>query len=210
MDNELQTSFIPKKPAVDERTSKVRSTNIFSFLATIIFFASIITAGGLYFYSGILTSQITDMEQSLDKSKSAFEPSLIANLQSLDKKLSSAKEILLNHVTVSPIFKSLEELTLKSIRFTKFTYAFMNDTVPASPKASPAGSKIQVKMSGQTLRGYTPIALESNKLSENKYIKDIVFSNLTLLPSGGVSFDLDFNIDSNFILFEKNVNQSAI
>ena len=199
MDNELQTSFIPKKPAIVERTTSVRSTNIFGFLATIIFFASIVAAGGLYFYKGILTSQISDMSQSLERSKAAFEPSLISSLQILDKRLSSSKEILSSHVTVSPIFKSLEELTLKSIRFTKFTYAL----------STTGTSKIAVKMSGQTSSGYTPIALQSNKLSENKYVKDIVFSNLTLLQNGGVSFDLDFNVDSNFILFEKNINQSA-
>ncbi len=200
MPPEIQTSFIPKKPVTEERVSQTRSFNILGFLAIIIFFASVAAAGGFYFYKTILSNQITDMSQSLERSKAAFEPSLISDLSSLDKRLNSSKEVLGGHIAVSPIFKSLEQLTLKSIRFTKFSYALSQD----------GSKKIEIKMSGQTApsKGYYPIALQSNKLSENKYVEDIVFSNLSLTQGGGVSFDLTFSVSPEFMLYEKDISKN--
>lgn len=195
--NTPQTSFIPKQPLVETSVAPTRSFNLVNFLATIIFVGSLAAAGGLYFYQGVLTTNIAEMNISLERSKAAFEPGLIADLQVLDKRLNSSKEILGNHTTVSPVFQALESLTLKSVRFTKFSYE-------ASKEDS---QKIEVKMTGQTSAsgGYRSIALQSNKLAENKYFQDIIFSNLTLTQSGGVSFDLTFTVDQNLLSFEKNV-----
>ena len=195
--NQVQTSFIPKKPLTEERAPKARSFSLVNFVSIVIFLGSLIAAGGLYFYKGILESSIQDMNISLTKAKAAFEPGLITDLQVLDKRLNSSKEILSKHISISPIFRSLESLTLKSVRFSKFAYEIPNDK----------DRKIEVKMSGQTSPqgGYRSIALESNKLAENKYFTDIIFSNLSLTQSGGVSFDLTFSVDLNFLNFEKSV-----
>jgi hypothetical protein len=196
--NTVQTSFIPKKPLTEERAPAARSVSLLNFLSVFIFLASLLAAGGLFFYRGILQSSISDMEASLARSKASFEPGLISDLQTLDKRLNSANEVLDNHIAVSPIFLSLNALTLKSVRFTKFDYEIASDS----------SSSITVKMSGETApgpQGYTSIALESNKLAENKYFKDITFSNLTLTQAGGVSFDLTFTVDRNFLMFEKNI-----
>ena len=202
--NTPQTSFIPKQPLIEERASTARSFNLVNFLAIVIFIASLVAAGGLYFYKGILNTSLEAMNDSLTRSKASFEPGLITDLQVLDKRLNSSKEILSNHLAISPIFKSIEQLTLKSVRFTKFSYELSKDTATGVATASKI---FQVKMSGQTSAagGYRSIALESNKLAENKYFKDIVFSNLALTQTGGVSFDLTFTVDSTFLTFEKNI-----
>lgn len=195
--NTPQTSFIPKQPLVETSAPTARSFNLANFLTTIVFISSLVAAGGLYFYKGVLTSDITEMNKSLERSKAAFEPGLINDLQVLDKRLNSSKEILSKHTAVSPVFDALQELTLKSVRFTKFSYE--------GSKAD--AKKIEVKMSGQTSAtgGYRSIALQSNKLAENKYFQDIIFSNLTLTQSGGVSFDLTFTVDENLLNFENNI-----
>src|SRR3990172_1082631 len=192
-----QTSFIPKQLVREEKAINVRSFSLINFVVTIIFFSSLAAAAGLYFYKGILESSIQDMNISLTRAKAKFEPGLITDLQVLDKRLNSSKEILSKHISISPIFRSLESLTLKSVRFSKFAYEIPNDK----------DRKIEVKMSGQTSPqgGYRSIALESNKLAENKYFTDIIFSNLSLTQSGGVSFDLTFSVDLNFLNFEKSV-----
>ena len=196
--NTPQTSFIPKQPIREEKAaSSSRSFSLVNFLAIIIFFGSLAAAGGIYFYKGILDTKLKEMADSLARSRAAFEPGLIADLQVLDKRLNSSKEILGNHIALSPIFRSIESLTLKSVRFSKFAYEISKDNA----------KKIDVKMSGQTSGqgGYRSIALQSNKLAENKYFEDIIFSNLSLTQIGGVSFDLTFSVDPIFVDFEKTV-----
>jgi hypothetical protein len=196
--NQPQTSFIPKQPIREEKavSTSSRSFSLVNFIAIVVFFGSLAAGGGLYFYKGIIQTNIQAMNVSLTKAKAAFEPGLITDLQVLDKRLNSSKEILGNHISISPIFRSIESLTLKSVRFSKFSYEIPKDT-----------KKIEVTMSGQTSGqgGYRSIALQSNKLAENKYFEDIIFSNLSLTQTGGVSFDLTFTVDPNFVDFEKTV-----
>lgn len=200
MDNNFQTSFIPKKPLAEERVPREKSVNIFSFLATIIFFTSLVTAGGVYFYKIVLTKQVATMSDQLNIAKEAYDPNLITELQNLDKRINASEEILSNHIALSPLFKSLQQLTLKTIRFTKFDYSVSTEN----------SSNINVKMTGTTRgNGYEPIALQAELLKKNKYIKDPVFSNLNLDDRGGVTFDLVFTVDRSFLSYTSGINQTV-
>jgi hypothetical protein len=187
--SEFQTSFIPKKPLAEERApaAPTRRYGLLSLIATIIFFATIAAAGGVYLYRVSLASQVAELSASLDRARAAFEPSLVETLTTLDKRLSASAEVLAGHTTVSPVFQSLEDLTLKSVRFTKFAYEIPEDT-----------KLMTVTMSG-TARSYTSIALESDMLGRNKYFQDVVFSNLQLDSAGNVGFDLEFTVDPAFL-----------
>jgi hypothetical protein len=199
MEQDFQTAFIPKKPLTEERTEAPRTVNVFSLVATIIFIASLASAGGAFFYKFYLGKSVEAETASLNRAKAAFEPTLIIEMKTLDRRITSANEILNNHITVSPILKSLQSLTLKSIQFTKFDYA-----------VDPATKNINIKLSGVTspAGSYTSIALQSDKLGENKYFQDPVFSNLNLNEKGGVTFDLSFTVDKSFLLYADNLNKS--
>jgi hypothetical protein len=195
---DFQTSFIPKKPLAEERApAPVRRNGLLSLISTILFFATLAAAGGVYLYQVSLNNQVKSLSASLDIAKNEFEPSLIDTLQTLDKRLTASGQVLANHVTVSPIFLSLENLTLKSVRFTKFNYEIPTDT-----------KVMTVKMSG-TARSYTSIALQSDQLGQNKYFQDVVFSNLQLDAAGNVNFDLAFTIDPAFLNY-KNVASTTV
>ncbi len=127
MDQNFQTSFIPKKPLAEERVVRTRSVNIFNLLAGAIFFCAIIVAGGTYFYKYTLTKSVADKKTQLEAISGRFEPATIVDLKNLDKRLRSANEILANHVIISPIFESLQDQTLKSIGYTKFDYKILKD-----------------------------------------------------------------------------------
>ncbi len=198
MDDNFQTSFIPKKPLAEERVIQERPVSIFSLVATIAFFVTLISAGGVYFYKITLTNQVASQTASLERAKAAFEPSLVETLQTLDKRINASKEILANHITASPILKSLEDLTLKSVRFTKFDYEISKD----------GGTKIDVTMTGQA-RSYTSIALQSDMLGQNKYIKNVVFSNLVLDAQGNVGFDLKFSVDPAFVMYGSTISNAT-
>ena len=200
MDKDFQTSFIPKKSLAEERVVTRRPASLLVFLGTLIFFASLASAGGVYFYRASLMKKVDSMASQLEKARARFEPSLITDLETLDRRLGAADNVLSNHIVVSPIFETLQALTLKTIRYTSMTYEVMNED----------GESIRVSLRGQSSSGYTPIALQSDMFLQNKYIKDPLFSNLLVDASGRVNFDLEFTVDPTYLSYVESVNRAAV
>jgi hypothetical protein len=178
MEPNFQTSFIPKKPIVKERAVAARPVGILLLASIFILFVVLLGTGGLYFYKGVVAKNIADMENTLVLAKNRFEPSKITELQTLDKRLRASTEILSKHITVTPVFTALNDLTMKTVRYTKFSYDLGTDK----------NSTVNIKISGQAI-GYRSIALQSDLLGTNKSFIDPVFSNLTLDNSGNVLFE---------------------
>jgi len=192
MEQNFQTSFIPKKPILREEAVASRPVSIFLVISLFIFFTTLLAIGGLYFYKTMVAKKILDLENTLNLAKNRFEPSKITELQVLDKRLMAASEILSKHVTVLPIFKALEQLTMKTVRFTKFDYSLGTEE----------RATINVKMSGVAI-GYRSIALQSDLFAKNKNLIDPIFSNLTLDNNGNVVFDLEFSVEPNFVNYQQ-------
>src|SRR3989338_2128197 len=187
MEQNFQTSFIPKKPMIEERTITSRPISFLTVVSVVIFFTVIIATGALYFYDKVLAKNITKMENDLNLAKNRFEPSKIIQLQVLDKRLRASSEILSKHIAISPIFEALQSITLKTVSYTKFSYDFDDSK----------NAKIKVKMNGIAI-GYRSVAFQSDLFAKNKYLIDPVFSNLLLDDKGNVLFDLEFSVDPTF------------
>ncbi|MDP9249369.1 MAG: hypothetical protein M3M85_02595 [bacterium] len=197
MEQNFQTSFIPKKPIIKERVVSSRPVGPVVIIALFILFTVLLATGGLYFYKGLTTKNIETMKDNLKKAQSRFEPSKITELQTLDKRLRAASEVLSDHIAVTPIFSALERVTMKTVRFTSFSYIRDEDQ----------NAPIKVTMTGQA-RGYRDVALQSDLFTKDKNFIDPVFSNLTLDQSGNVLFDLDFSVDAGFLRY-KNIVAEA-
>ncbi len=196
MDTNFQTSFIPKKPLAEERVVAPKHTSLFAFVATLVFFAALAAAGAVYFYKASLEKDIVSMDAQLAAARNAFEPSLITTLKTLDRRMTDANLLLTNHVAVSPIFAALQQHTLKSIQFTKFSYSTEAD--PSAP--------VTVRMSGKA-RDYASIALQSDSFAKNRNIHNSIFSNLTLDQTTGlVGFDLVFTVDAELVRFMSHLD----
>lgn len=194
MDQSFQTSFIPKKPIVKERVTSSRPLGILFIISLFILFAVLLATGGFYFYKGIIAKQITQKQIDLNLAKNRFEPSKITELQVLDKRLRASSEILSKHITVTPIFSALESLTMKTVRYTKFSYDFTTDK----------NIMINIKISGVAI-GYRSVALQSDLFAKNRNLIDPIFSNLTLDNSGNVLFDLEFSVDPSFVNYKQTL-----
>lgn len=188
MEPNFQTSFIPKKPIVRDTIRTPHTIGLLTVIAIFVLFAVAAGTGALFFYKGIQTKKIATMKNNLDLAKSRFEPAKIEELQRLDKRLNASNKILAKHIAVTPIFQGLQAITMKSVRFTKFSYTIGEEK----------NAKINVKMSGITL-GYSFLALQSDLFAQNKNFIDPVFSNLALNEAGNVTFDLDFFVDPSFV-----------
>jgi len=194
MEQNFQTSFIPKKPIVQDRVVAPRPVGSFAVISIFVLFSMLLATVGLYLYKGITIKSVEQMKNTLNLAKNRFEPSKINELQVLDKRLRASSEILSKHVAITPIFEALEELTLKTVRYTKFSYSVGDE----------ASARVVVKMSGVAV-GYRSVALQSDLFTKNKNLIDPVFSNLTLDDKGSVLFDLEFSVDSNFINYKQTL-----
>jgi hypothetical protein len=158
----------------------------------------LLASAGLYFYKGILNKNISQMKTDLELAKSRFEPSKISELQLLDRRLHAANAVFSNHISVTPIFQALESITMKTVRYTDFTYSF-----DAMDKG-----KLNIMLKG-TAVGYRSVALQSDLFTANKNLIDPVFSNLTLDDKGNVNFDLQFSVDSSFVNYKQTLKTES-
>jgi hypothetical protein len=192
MEANFQTSFIPKKPMIEERVKTTRSVGFLGIIAIFILFTVCIATVALYFYKGIVTKNITAMQNNLNLARNRFEPARIAELQVLDKRLRASTEILSKHIAITPIFEILQSVTMKTVRYTKFGYSVGDEK----------DAKVVIKMSGIAV-GYRSVALQADLFAKNKNLIDPVFSNLNLDDKGNVVFDLDFSVEPSLVNFKQ-------
>lgn len=191
MEKDFQTSFIPKQAVVTETAMVPRGTSLLTIISIVIFLTMVVASGGLWFYKNLTVKSIEKMNTDLDLAKNRFEPAKIVQLEVLNRRLHAASLVLSRHIAVSPIFEQLQTVTMKTVRFTRFTYTLTDGPTP----------KVLVSMSGEGV-GYRSIALQSDLFSQNKYFIDPIFSNLTLDSKGNVRFDLDFAVEPTFVNYQ--------
>lgn len=201
MENSFQTSFIPKKPIIENGLSsgggrRDRTTSIsmvFSLSLLIIMAAS---TGGLYFYKGYLQKNKEQLSSSLFKVRDSFDKDTITELEMYDKRTTVAKVILDRHIVMSPVFEVINELTLSSVQYTKFSQERKEDV-------------FSVRMSG-VARDYKSIALQADVFNTGKgqMFKDLIFSNLTKNKNNYVTFDLEFTVDPALLSYSNNITSA--
>ncbi len=193
-----QTSFIPRKTLGRESSIREKPVSIFLVIATFVFIVALLGSSGVFLYKYILTQNIASSGKYLDQRKAALEPATINDLIRTDKRLRVANQLLGGHIVTTPVFILLEDLTLQTVRFTRFEYINVNSSGPPT-----------VKVSGQA-RSYGSVALQADLLNGNKqFIKSAVFSNLNLDDKGNVTFDAMITLDPDLTNYKKALARTA-
>jgi hypothetical protein len=190
MEPKFQSSFIPKGPLATPGAgpaSKVKQSGLFGLFCLFVFMLSLIGSVGIFGYNWYLGSKITKMGNDLQDARAAFEPETIRELTRLDARIVGTKDLLAQHSVLTPLFDFIESSTLKSLRFSSLDYS-----------ASSQG--IVLSMRGQA-HGYASVALQADVFNKSKYIKNPMFSDLTLDDKGNVTFAFKGNLDPALISF---------
>lgn len=200
MNNNIQTSFIPKKPIVEDSRITSSSVSLFLVVSIIIFLVSLSLVAWVALTKASMIKQIEANKQTISTNKAQFEAGTIESILRLDSRIKVADELLDKHIVVSPIFNFLEQRTLKTVRFRNFK--FYN-----SGKSNDGENIVKVEMQGLA-RDFKTIALQADEFGKPEYrniIKDINFSNLNLTQDGYVSFSFSANIVPLFISYKSNI-----
>jgi hypothetical protein len=200
MDSNVQPSFIPKKPLTQPTGPRPHhSVSFFSIIATVVFFTSILIAGGVFGYKYFLNKQLTEKKADLKTSLKSFEPMLINDLGRLDARLLAAKELMDNHFAMTGFFDVLEQATLRNVRFMNFAFT---TTAEAST----------VNMTGEAA-SFVAVALQADEFQKQdirKYINNVVITNPNLASNGNVSFSLTGTIELKNLSYGKLMKTSGV
>jgi hypothetical protein len=184
MDN-VQPSFIPKRPVTQPVGKPKRNVSFFSLIATVIFITSLVIWGAVFGYKYYLDSDLTSKQASLQAELDKFQSSLVADLSRLDTRISTANDLLTNHISVSTLLSVINNFTLRNIRFSGFTYSAQDPKAPSISMGGQADSFISIALQGDEL----------TKPDYTKYIKNPILGNPNLDKDGHITFSFNSTID---------------
>lgn len=194
MEPKFQTSFIPKKPIVSQEGSGIkiiRSTNIFSVVATVMFLVTVIISGGLFVYQRVLSGQIDQGKKEVVAAEGAIEQEKIKELIDANSRIISSKKLLDNHIASSRILLRLQDITIKRMRFNELTYKNTD-------------KEINLNIKGEVLT-YNALAQQEVIFRQSEFFKNPLFSGLSLTENGTVSIEFSATIDPALISYKKTL-----
>lgn len=199
METKFQTSFIPKKPIVEQESSSLSPFSNFSLFFGLSLLVFLIVLGGwgaVFFYKGYISQSIKSNQEFLTKAQNQFDPELFAEVKRFSDKINISKNILDNHIVSSRIFEFLEEITLKKVRFSSMQYSLTEK-----------GANVFLRGEAES---FGALAKQSDFLIKEKHIaKQAIISNISVVDDGSVSFDLSFYIDTGDLKYSnmfKDIN----
>ncbi len=184
MEERVKTSFIPKASLKVERAeTKAKSpVALVNVITGLILVMAILSAGGIFAFERYSLQAVQSKQQSLERSRAAFEPATIKELSRLDTRIGAGKTLLKSHVAVSVLFDELEKRTLSSVRFNNFSYSIADSTHTLLSASGEATS-------------FNAVALQSDAFSKSAIITEPIFSNVNISKTGTILFDFTAVID---------------
>lgn len=195
MDTPIQPSFIPRKPM----STSARHTGgnwlgvLLVLVATLIFIASVVAAGGAFVYQKYVNNSIVSKSEMLKQTEAAFDPETIQELVRDDRRIINAQALLQKHTTALGVFNLLSQDTQQTIQYNSLTYDISDLGVAHISIAGVADS-------------FATVALQSDKLGSEKYLKDVSFSGITVGTDGYISFTVKATVDPTLISYSKNLS----
>lgn len=195
MATNFQSSFIPKE-SISVKTNSVGDKGIINFLGVLLLIISIGISIALFFYKVMLQNDIENLKSELAIAESSIDRQAVDKIIIFNKKLNLIREILGRHQASSNFLTLLSSSTVSSVQFKDLKYTYLS-----------AGG-LDVILRGESA-SYSALALQENEFKKVKEIKSFVFSNLSLLDSGKVGFDLVISMDPTISIYNPKITDEV-
>ncbi|MEK7627942.1 MAG: hypothetical protein AAB421_00795 [Patescibacteria group bacterium] len=180
MESQIKSSFIPRDTAQygggGFARHKSGASDLFLLFSIVTLVASVALGVGVFLYEKLLSSTLTGKKQTLVRAQESFEPTLIAEMNRLDDRMSTGEDLLEKHLAPSVLFHTFEELTLDTVSLRTLAYEMTE------------GGEINLKLSGLA-RSVNSIALQADLFGKHGAIISPIFSNINRTDDG-VKFDM--------------------
>ena len=123
------SSFIPKRgPAKKTRTKTTRQVYVFTFVSYIMLFATLLAAGGVYFYDKYINQQLDEEISALNSAISSFSESDMQRVLDFDSRLTQANGRLNNTASLVKVFRALEAATINTVKINSLDLSRVEDS----------------------------------------------------------------------------------
>lgn len=202
MDNQIKTSFIPRKTidaAVNFQIEKPIKSNkvsrtIFSIVSTFIFLAALALSGLMFMWQIKLKKDIVSQVEVMQQAKKSFDENFIKEASRLDSRIKESAGMLENHIAPSAIYALLEEYTLQTVGFSRFSFRDNQD------------GTIGISGSGEAAR-FESIVLQSDSFGKSGYLRNVVFTDWRPDEKNEkVSFSFEATLDPKLVLYRNSLS----
>lgn len=201
MEPQFKSSFIPKRDsvvsAVDSGRTQYRksSAGLLDKLATGLFVLTLLVWGGLFGYQKYIESSITKLEQEIASARSLIDQDKVDLFVALGKQISIAKELLAQHISLTPLFELLEGNTIPSVQFTDFDFDLDER------------GDLLVELIGRA-KTFADVVRQEEVLLEVENLQKLSVDTVEVsesLATGGVSFKTTFIVPRQSVLYQELV-----
>lgn len=197
MEVKMQTSFIPKKPVIEDNSGG-SGVSLFLLLAIILFIVAVAAAGGVWLWQKSLVSQIEKDKAALLAAKDSYEESTISPLVRLNDRIEESKNLLASHLAISSVFKMLEQNVLKNIRLKSLKFSKNSD------------GKMGINLSGMAA-SYDALSKQAEAFGgENlkRFISTPIVSDFSPTADGSISFNFTATVNQDLVTYGNIVPDS--
>jgi hypothetical protein len=121
MPNTPNASFIPKQgPAKHSRYVASQQLHIVTIISYVLFIATLVSAGGLFFYTKYLNTKLNKEVEVLNNDIAGFSDSDMNDVREFNVRLGQATNRLNKSVSLKAVFDALEAATAQSVQIGEF------------------------------------------------------------------------------------------
>ena len=194
MEPKFQSSFIPKTSSQETAVPKEVETapgprdggGLWSFIAKTIFVLTIVFSLGVFGAEWYINRNLVSLNASLTAAREELAPERIQEINRAFDRLNAIGGLLAKHVSLSSFLDKLAAMTVKTLRFTDFSF----DTL------SEKGITLNLKVEAV---GYVSVAEQAEVFNQQPFFKNPVFFDLDLNEQGAVLFSFKGNLDPSVI-----------
>lgn len=168
-------TFIPREPAAFRSSGLVVSGGIWLFnLGLAALAASLLVAGGLFFYQRALENTAAQWAGEVAAQEAELRPELLAQITDLSTAIAVGRELLAGHVFSSNVLVFLQAVTHPLVQFTAFSYS---------------RDAAKIELSGLA-NSYRSVAEQVSIIESHAQVAQVGFGGLSRGDKGLVNFRL--------------------
>ncbi len=193
VETKFQTSFIPHQPVTGETEHRRGGMGVLFLISFLLLIASGAAAVGVFAWNKTTLGQIEKGKKQLEDHKNAFDSNSINEFTRLDNRIDVASMLLKSHIGASAIFPRLQDNTLRTVRFSNFSYT------------NGGNGKILISMSGEA-QDYESMALQAQQFTKAELqnsFRSPIFSNFSK-QKDVVVFTFSSGIDPYVVEYYQN------
>lgn len=168
MTNPQGVSFIPKQNGGGRsRKKSVRKVYVLAYISFVLFLGTLLAAGGTWFYTNSIKSDLVAQQQKLNEERERFSPADIERLKELENRLNEAASMLDSHVSVRTLLEAIERITLEPVQVISVAAARENDV-------------LAIDIEAKTLEGFNDVLFQRAITQSSPLFSGAVFTDVSL------------------------------